>query len=166
MGYRRHLEGLVRERTRELEKAQEELINKERLTVLGQLTATVSHEIRNPLGTVRNAVFSIGEAVKQNETDRVNRSLKLAERNIKRCDRIINELLDFTRERKINCELTNIDSWLESVLDEQEIPEGIECVRDLNTNIDLPIDRELLRPCCQQCIQQRRPGPAGGKLEW
>lgn len=142
--YRRHLEGLVRERTQELEKAQEELINKERLAVLGQLTATVSHEIRNPLGTVRNAVFSIGEAVKHNETDRVNRSLKLAERNIKRCDRIINELLDFTRERKINCELTNIDSWLESVLDEQEIPEGIECVRELNTDIELPIDRELL----------------------
>ncbi len=142
--HQRHLEVLVRERTQELEKAQEELINKERLAVLGQLTATVSHEIRNPLGTVRNAVFSISEAVKHNEIDRVNRSLKLAERNIKRCDRIINELLDFTRERKINCELTNIDRWLESVLDEQEIPEDIECVRDLNTNIDLPIDRELV----------------------
>ncbi len=36
-------------RSRELEKAQEELIRKERLAVLGQLTATISHDIRSPL---------------------------------------------------------------------------------------------------------------------
>jgi signal transduction histidine kinase len=122
-----------------------ELVRKERLAVLGQLTATVNHEIRNPLGTIRNAVFSIGEAVKHNEMERVGRSLKLAERNIKRCDRIINELMDFTRIREIKGELTDIDRWLNSVLDEQEIPEDIECVRELNTGIVLPIDREYLR---------------------
>ncbi len=150
--YRKHLEDLVIERTRELEETQKELIKKERLSVLGQLTATVSHEIRNPLGTVRNAVFSIGEAINQNETDRANCSLKLAERNIKRCDRIINELLDFTREQKIYCEPTNIDSWLSDVLDEEEIPEGIKYTRELNTNIDLPIDRELLHRAVSNVI--------------
>ena len=40
---RDHLEELVMERTRELKKAQAELVKKERLAVLGQLTATVSH---------------------------------------------------------------------------------------------------------------------------
>jgi signal transduction histidine kinase len=132
-------------RSRELEKAQEELIRKERLAVLGQLTATISHDIRSPLGTLRNAMFSIGEAINRNEMDRVGRSLKLAERNIDRCDRITNELLDFTRSWKIKPESTDIDRWLNSVLDEQEIPEDIECVRELNTGIVLPIDREYLR---------------------
>ncbi len=143
--YREQLEKMVKERTTQLEAAQAELVRKERLAVLGQLTATVNHEIRNPLATVKNAVYSIGEAIKSNKMDRVNRSLKLAERNIKRCDRIINELMDFTRIRKIDLEMVDIDSWLSGLLDEQEFPEGIECVRGLHSGIVLPIDRELLR---------------------
>jgi len=55
--HRDYLEELVRERTRDLEVAQEELIKRERLSVLGQLTATVSHEIRNPLGVIRSSAF-------------------------------------------------------------------------------------------------------------
>ncbi len=48
--HRDHLEKLVQERTRELEAAQEELVRRERLTTLGQLTAVVSHELRTPWG--------------------------------------------------------------------------------------------------------------------
>ena len=150
--YRGHLEELVKKRTVELEAVQDELVRKERLAVLGQLTATVSHEIRNPLGTLRNAVFSIGEAIDHNDIDRVNRSLKLAERNIKRCDRIINELLDFTRSRKIKLERADIDSWLGGVLEEYEFPEDVECIKELNTGITIPIDRELLRRAVENVV--------------
>jgi DNA gyrase/topoisomerase IV subunit A len=55
--HRDHLEELVKERTHDLEVAQEELVKRERLSVLGQLTATVSHEIRNPLGVIRSSAF-------------------------------------------------------------------------------------------------------------
>jgi signal transduction histidine kinase len=94
---------------------------------------------------VQNAIFSIGEAIKHNEMEHVDRSLKLAERNIKRCDRIINELMDFTRIRKIVLETVDIDSWLSGVLKEYEFPEDVECIKELNTGITIPIDRELLR---------------------
>ncbi len=87
--YRDQLEELVRERTRELEDAHAEIISKERLAALGQLTATVAHEIRNPLGTIRTSVFSIGDAIEQNQMGRVERAIKLAERNIRRCDGIV-----------------------------------------------------------------------------
>jgi len=142
--YRKHLETLVNERTEELENAQEELVRKERLAALGELIATVSHEIRNPLGTIRNAVYSIGEALEKNKIDLVNRALGLAENNITRCNRIINELLDYTRKRELMLERTVIDSWLNGVLDEQEFPEEIECVRELHSGIELMIDREYM----------------------
>ncbi len=150
--YRGHLEELINERTQELEKVQRELVRKERMAVLGQLTATVGHEIRNPLSTVRNAVFSIGDAIGHNEMDQVHNSLKLAERNIKRCDRIINELLDFTRSREIMFEKTNIDSWLGGLLDEQRFPVGIKCVRELNSGVILPVDREYMRRAVENVV--------------
>jgi PAS domain S-box-containing protein len=150
--YRKHLEVLVNERTQELEKVHVELVRKERLAALGELIATVSHEIRNPLGTIRNAVYSIGEAIGKNKMDFVNRALKLAESNITRCNRIINELLDFTRNREIKLKRTEIDSWLNGVLDEQEFPKNIECVRELHSGIVLPIDREYIRRAVNNVI--------------
>ncbi len=46
--YRDHLEVMVEQRTKELRDAQEELIKREKLSVLGRLTAIVSHDLRNP----------------------------------------------------------------------------------------------------------------------
>jgi signal transduction histidine kinase/DNA-binding LacI/PurR family transcriptional regulator len=151
--YREHLEDLVEERTRELEKAQADLMRQERLSALGQLTATVAHEIRNPLGTVRTSVFSIGDAIERDEMHRVERALQLAERNIVRCDAIISELLDYTRDRVLQRSPTAIDVWLDRVLnealDQRIIPESIVCIRELNANADgtleVLIDSEHLR---------------------
>ncbi len=84
--YRDHLEVLVKERTRDLEVAQEELIKREKLSVLGQLTATVSHEIRNPLGVIRSSAFylqrKIGGAVDEKTAKHLNR----IEEQVSLCD--------------------------------------------------------------------------------
>ncbi len=143
--YHEHLEELVKERTRKLEEAQAELIRQERLSALGQLTATVAHEIRNPLGTVRTCIFGIGDAIERDEMERIERALQMAERNIVRCDAIINELLDYTRDRVLQPKPTQIDIWLKTVLDELFIPEGIISSRELCAGIEIQIDRDYLR---------------------
>jgi PAS domain S-box-containing protein len=133
----------------EMKQAQAELVRQERLSALGQLTATVAHEIRNPLGTVRTCVFTIGDAIDRKELDRVERALQLAERNIVRCDTIISELLDYTRDWVLQRSPTNIDAWLNGLLDEAldqgNIPQGIVCVRELNANVEVLVDTEHLR---------------------
>ena len=143
--HRERLEELVVERTQELKDAQAELMRKERLSALGQLTATVAHEIRNPLGTVRTAVFAIGDAIERDEIRRVGRVLELAERNIVRCDGIIRELLDYTRDRSLQFKPTRVDAWLDAVLDEQDIPKEIVCTRQLTFGGEIPMDGEYLR---------------------
>jgi PAS domain S-box-containing protein len=143
--YREHLEDLVEERTSELAKAQRELIRRERLSALGQLTATLAHEIRNPLGTVRTNVFSITDALKRNEPDRINRAITLVEKNIIRCDNIITELLDFTRERILELKRTDIDQWLREVLGEIDIPEHIAYHEELASGAEVSIDVNHLR---------------------
>lgn len=143
--YSEYLEDLVQEWTKEFEKAQEEIMRQEKLATLGKLTATVSHEIRNPLGTVRTSFFSIKDGIKKDDRERVKRALELAERNIIRCDRIIEDLLDFTRIKESHLVPTDIDRWLGELIDEQEIPDGIVCKRELNAGIEVSIDQENLR---------------------
>ena len=144
--HRDRLEELVGERTLELEEAHEKLVRQERLATLGQLTATVSHELRNPLGTVRTSVFTIRERV--DAADQKTREiLDRAERNIVRCDTIIEELLDYTRTRQVVPVATPIDEWIGQILDEQRIPPGVSVIRRLHAGVDHPIDREKLRRC-------------------
>ena len=143
--YQKNLESIIEERTSRLRDTQSELLQKERLAALGQLAATVSHEIRNPLGTIRNAVYSLDEAITRSEYDYVSKMTELAERNIDRCDRIINEMLDFTRNRQLIEEQIDFDQWLEALLDEQTIPDDIQLQRDLKCGSVVNFDTELLR---------------------
>src|SRR5262249_36737284 len=65
-----------------------ELLKKERLSVLGQLTATVAHELRNPLSAIRNTLFTLKE-VATGSGMKLDRPVARMERSIERCDRII-----------------------------------------------------------------------------
>jgi PAS domain S-box-containing protein len=143
--YRLQLEDLVKQRTEELEIAQQELVQKERLAVLGQLTATVSHEIRNPLGTIANSLYLLKEGLPRDESLHLARPLQLAERNVERCDSIISDLLDFSRQRKIEREVVLIDKWLAGLFDELTFPADVNCHCLLNSQAAALIDKERLR---------------------
>ena len=143
--YQDHLEELVAERTKELESLHQELLRKERLATLGQLTGTVSHELRNPLGSIKSALYVI-QKLGDKEDQRFQKAITRADRNIDRCTLIIEELLDFTRARHLNKHAIRFDEWLESVIKEQSIPQGIQIVKDLGLKeVELSIDPDRLR---------------------
>lgn len=139
------LEILVNERTQKLESAQKQLLLQERMAALGQVIATVAHEIRNPLGTVRSAIFSIGETAGRCDETRLNRALSLAERNIIRCDNILTELLDFTRNKDLKLKKIDLDTWLKRLLVEQEFPKNVKLEMDLQSEMICEVSTEDLR---------------------
>jgi PAS domain S-box-containing protein len=139
------LERRVEERTAELRETQAELIQKERLATLGQLTATVSHELRNPLGVIRNTMFTIAEAVRGAGL-KLDRPIQRVERSISRCDVIIGELLDYTRSTALRREKVRVDAVIADLLDEQKVPDGIALQRELGApGIVLSIDPNRFR---------------------
>ncbi len=107
--------------------AEAALLKRERLSVLGQLTATVAHELRNPLSAIRNSVYAIREFSGGGAS--LERPMMRIERNIKRCDSIINDLLDYARTREIKTQPVSLDAWLGEVLDDQSIPDGVTIER-------------------------------------
>jgi PAS domain S-box-containing protein len=140
--YRNQLEDLVEEQTLDLKKVHAELLQRERLATLGEVTASVSHELRNPLGTIQTALFSIEDSLERHETSKVARSLELAERSIDRCVLIIEELNSYARVRDLNLSEASVDDWLRSVFMEQSLPEGISCSLDLSSGVRATFDRK------------------------
>jgi len=133
---RNELEEKVKERTKALELAQDALIKRERLATMGQLTATVSHELRNPLSAIASSVYLLKKQTDR-DSDTYNKNIERIERNTRRCDQIIDEMLDFTRASKVNLRPVIFDQWLDRVLQEIELPEGVEVVRDFKTGSHL-----------------------------
>ncbi len=165
--YRKRLEKMVDERTAELKSAQGELVVSEKMATLGRLTATVSHELRNPLGTIRSSVFSIQKRYK-GQDKKIAAALDRAERNIRRCDMIIEDLLNYSRIHDLKLEPTQIDDWITEVLDETVLPAGISILKDLNTCAAIEMDRErfrrsivnILTNACQ-AIEEKRANESG-----
>jgi signal transduction histidine kinase len=108
-----------------------ELLAKERLSTLGQLTATVAHELRNPLSAIRNTLPVIQE-VTLGRGVALDRPISRIERSIARCDQLVTGLLDYTRPAVLSCKPTDIDAWLDTILEEQTIPPGILLERDFS----------------------------------
>jgi len=114
----------------QLTEAQDQLVRNGKLAQMGLMTATVAHEFRNPLSAVHTSTFTI-----QRHLDRLGVDLAkpIARINgsVDRCNKIITELLDFTRADQLRREAHNFDQWVRTAVENHadQIPEvvGIEC---------------------------------------
>jgi two-component system, sporulation sensor kinase E len=73
----------------------EQLIRADRLAAMGELTAGVAHEVRNPLGVIRASVQLMEDA--ECSPDRLREASQVVKQEIDRLDRVIKALLDFGR---------------------------------------------------------------------
>lgn len=99
----------------ELEKAKEELVIKTRFAAVGQVSAQVAHEIRNPLGSINNAIYYLRRH-RVSDPEKQSQYLDLMAGEIATCNHFINELLDLTRRRRINAEPIDLTELLECVI--------------------------------------------------
>jgi signal transduction histidine kinase len=160
------LEQRVEERTQELKEAQEQLVRKEKLAVLGQLASSISHEIRNPIGVIGNAVYYLNMKLK-NEDEKVVRYLDILNREVKKTNTIVTDLLDFSKTSLPAFEKIDLNRIIKNVLVGINIPENITLVTQLDENLP-----EIFKDPCQmqQAIQNiinnaLQAMPKGGSLE-
>lgn len=149
----------------ERKRLEADLLRNERLATMGQLTGTVAHELRNPLGAVATSISAIRYKSNAAGLD-MERSLARAERGIARCDRIITELLDFARAKGLQREPTRIGEWIATIIAEHDIPDGISLSMDLKIgDAEVPVDREDFRRALINVIdnacQAIENGPGG-----
>jgi len=117
-----------------LEDAQEQLVKKGRMEQMGQLTATMAHELRNPLGAARTSIFLL-ERKTRGKGLGVESQIQRITNAIMRCDDIITQLLDFSRTKKLSPTSADFDTWLEKVVTEEaaRLPNALSISIELGT---------------------------------
>jgi signal transduction histidine kinase len=140
------LEGRVRERTHDLEdanrrlvEAQDQLVTSEKLAAIGQLAGSLAHDLRNPLGAVKNAVYYLRKKLDAHDLaraePRVPEFLDLIDRQVHRSNQIISDLLEFGRAREPSLSPTDLAEVADSTLSSLEIKDDIRIVKRFGPNL-------------------------------
>ena len=133
--YSERLKEMVDERTQELRGAQEQLVRREKLAVLGQLAGSVSHELRNPLAVINNAVYYL-KMVQPDADEKVKEYLDVLSAEVSNAKKIISDLLDFALIKSVDNEKVVVSELVSQVLAKQPPPENVTAATDVPT--DLP----------------------------
>jgi signal transduction histidine kinase len=132
----------LRARTSELFDAQDELVRKEKLAILGQLSGSVGHELRNPLGVMSNAVYFL-KMVLSDADDTTKEYLGIIKHEIDNSLRIISDLLDFARTKPPLRQSVTAEELVRQSLGRCTIPDNVTVMVDIpeslpRLNVDPP----------------------------
>ena len=159
------LELKVEERTKQLLDAQEELVRKEKLATLGQLSGSVGHELRNPLGVMSNAVYYL-KTLLSDADETVKEYLNMIKSEINNSERIISDLLDFSRVKTPQAELSMVDDLIKQSLGKCAVPENVTLRLDIPDTLPLvKVDPLQMGQVFQNLISNGiQAMPDGGEL--
>jgi two-component system NtrC family sensor kinase len=132
-----NLEKKVMKKTKELRKVQYQLIQSEKLSLIGELIAGVAHEVRNPLATISLIVQHLESKYADNYP---MEKLKAIQRNINRIDKIVYGLLNFSHPPRFNFDYHNINEILERLerlepILKHFLPENIKIIKKYDSKL-------------------------------
>ena len=158
------LEERVQRRNRQLEAAQEQLVRKEKLATLGQLAGSVAHEIRNPMGVIRNAAYFL-EQTQANSDANTTEALGEISRGIANAERIVGELLDYAREPSAETNPFNLREAIDAALRMVRMPASVRVERPDAADLRATGDRGQIERLLANLIQNATHAmPDGGTL--
>jgi signal transduction histidine kinase len=159
----------LKESYAELAQTRAEMVKRERLAALGELSAVVAHEVRNPLGVLFNAVSSLRRLMPAHADAQL--LLGIVREEGDRLNRIVSELLDFARPTGPQLELEDVGRLVRESLEAARVaprPEDSEVKFDLELEPDLPqvpLDRQLMQQALVNlAVNAAQAMPQGGTV--
>lgn len=163
--YSQQLETLVEQRTRQLKEAHEKLIKSERLAAIGEVAAMVGHDLRNPLTGIKGATYYLKTKLSSQMDAKTREMLELIEADIEYANKIITDLLEYSREVHLELTETNPKTIMTETLRLIKAPENIQIINQTEPEPKVKIDIEKMTRVFHNLITNAIDAmPNGGKL--
>ena len=150
----------------QLERTQERLVRGERLAALGELSAVVAHEVRNPLGVIFNSLGSLRRLLRPSGDAAV--LLDIVGEEADRLNRIVGDLLDFARPSTLEVRPEPLERVVEDALGAAlaQCPAGVVVARELDPTLPpVALDARLARQAVLNvAVNAVQAMPHGGRL--
>ena len=163
--YRRTAEKLA-EANRHIQEAEEAVRRSDRLAALGQLSAGLAHELRNPLGTIKASSEMLARSVAA-ENDVAREVSGFIASEVDRCNSLITRFLQFARPLQLHLENADLTAVLDRAIRTAEREAaGITVYKNYAPEIPpFPMDAELLeRVFYNLVLNAAQASPAGGAV--
>ncbi len=112
---RKRLESEIKEAYEELKRTQEQLVEAEKMKVIGGLASGIAHEVKNPLATILYGITYLSDNIdfQDKKVDMVLANIKEA---VHRASKIITDLLNFSNINKIEKHMENLNQLIDKSL--------------------------------------------------
>ena len=115
---------------------------KEKLSVIGQLSSNIAHDIRNPLGAIKNSGVIIDKENK-NSNEIISRELKRINISVRRISHQVEEVLNYVRTTPMILKSHSINQTLQEAIDTLDIPQNIS-INIPKNDITIKFDHEKI----------------------
>jgi signal transduction histidine kinase len=159
----------LQESYRRLHTTQRELIKKDRLAILGEMAATVAHEVRNPLTSVRGFTQRILRRATSIQDEKIGEYSRIIIEEVDRLNGLMKDVLDYGRERRPVFSSTDFNQTIQealALLQGELESHQIAVLLELNPTLGkLPHDASMIRIVMMNLIQNAiQAMPEGGGL--
>ncbi len=156
--YSQQLEELVEEKTLKLRQA-------ERMATIGELAAMVGHDLRNPLQGIAGATYFLRKSANSRLEKKEKDMLATIDNAIEFCNKIINDLLDYSKELVLERSETTPKAIVKEALDLVKVPTEIRVIDETQREPKMRIDRQKMQRVFVNIIKNAFDAmPKGGTL--
>jgi signal transduction histidine kinase len=138
--YATNLESKVEDKTKELLETQKKLVQAERLSVIGQMAAVVGHDLRNPLHGIRTAVYCLRKNAGDQLDENGKKILGLVDKDLESADKILNDLLDYSREVRLEKENIKLEVLVADSVSSVRVPEKVHVINSVDKSLEINVD--------------------------
>lgn len=153
---------------KQLQNTFEQLRKADRLAALGQLSAGIAHEIRNPLGSVKGSIEILEDEIPSDHPK--YEFVQIVKEETARLDSIVTEFLEYARPPRPTVRPCSVNELLESTLilvHKESAASGVEVIKNLAPDMPMiPMDPDQIRQVLLNiCLNAVQAMPEGGTLE-
>ncbi|MGO9644452.1 MAG: PAS domain-containing protein [Candidatus Bathyarchaeia archaeon] len=146
-------------------KLRETLLRSQRLAAIGETATMVGHDLRNPLQGISGAAYNIRKHLGSTADPSVTDMLGVIDNGVQYANRIVNDLLDFSRESQIHLLPTTTQSIVRQAFTNAKVPNNIRIEDGMLNDFEILADESKMSRVITNLIQNAVDAmPDGGIL--